>query len=306
MPAPLAWPVCPGEQVAPLWTGKGFQVGGELRPFLLYHQDQRAWDQGLTGLHEAEAGEDHFIDVASRLQALESLRRWLPTRDGVILEVGMSSGYFLSQMKASFPQALVVGADSFPEVLESFAKKDPSTPLLGFDLAACPLPDACVDAVVLLNVLEHIQDDAQAMGELARILKPGGILVLEVPAGPRLYDNYDRHLRHFRRYTMGGFSSLVRAAGLEAVWRSHLGFFVFPGFAAVKLWNRLRHRQHAASGDQAVADQIGHSRRQPFLAWLMALERALGRHLYLPFGIRCLVVARKTGRWQASGETFKA
>ena len=293
MPPTLAWPPCPGEQALPQWTGKGFQVGAELRPFLLYHQDQRAWDQGLTGLHEAEAGEDHFIDVASRQQALESLRRWLPAGDGVILEVGMSSGYFLSQLKAAFPGALVVGSDSFPEVLDSFAKKDPSVPLLGFDLAACPLPDACVDAVVLLNVLEHIQDDGRAMVELARILKPGGVLVLEVPAGPRLYDIYDQQLRHFRRYTMRGFSALVRSAGLEPVWRSHLGFFVFPGFAAVKLLNRWRHRQGPEAAQGEVAAQIGGSRRQPLLTLLLRLERALGRFIYLPFGIRCLMVARK-------------
>jgi SAM-dependent methyltransferase len=298
----MRWPLCPGDTEAPQWTGQGFQVGGQPRPFLLYHEDQRAWDQGLTGLHEEEAGEDHFIDVASRQQAMESLKRWVQPQDGAILEVGMSSGFFLSQMKGAFPGALVIGSDSFPEVLASFAKKDPGVPLLGFDLAACPLPDACLDAVVLLNVLEHIQDDARALHELARILKPGGVLVLEVPAGPWLYDVYDELLRHFRRYTMAGLVGLVQDAGLKPVWRSHLGFFLFPAFALVKRLNRLRFKQGGESKREKVAAQIGGSRHQPFLTSLMGLERRLGRHLYLPFGIRCLMVARKPGP-QANKET---
>jgi SAM-dependent methyltransferase len=160
-------------------------------------------------------------------------------------------------------------------------------------LTACPLPDASVDAAVLLNVFEHIEDEAKAMAELYRILKPGGVLVLEVPVGPGLYDVYDELLHHYRRYSMGAFTRLVRGAGFEVAWRSHLGFFLFPAFAAVKLLNRWRFRGGAKLKREKVAAQIAGSRRSGLADAVMRFERALGRRISLPFGIRCLVVARK-------------
>jgi len=148
---------------------------------------------------------------------------------------------------------------------------------------------------VLLNVFEHIEDETKAMAELYRILKPGGILVLEVPAGPGLYDIYDELLRHYRRYSMGAFRTLVRGAGFEVAWRSHLGFFLYPAFAAVKLMNRWRYKDAGDIKREKVASQIAGSRRPGLADALMRFERALGRQVSLPFGIRCLVVARKPG-----------
>jgi SAM-dependent methyltransferase len=290
--AAFRWPKLPdGSQ--PAWTGAGFEAGGQKLPYLAYQQDQRAWDDGLTGLHEAEAGADHFIDVASRRQALASARRFSPAEGGVILEVGMSSGWLLPLLKREFPSALVIGSDSFPDALRRFAAREPGLPLLQFDLAACPLPDASVDTVVLLNVLEHVEDHARAMAEIARILKPGGAAVIEVPAGPGLYDIYDELLRHYRRYGMGQLRGLAEGAGLKVAWRSHLGFFLYPAFALVKLLNRRRMRQGAAAKSAGVAAQISRSRRQPLFDALMRLEFGLNRLLPLPFGIRCLMVAVK-------------
>ena len=66
----------------------------------------------------------------------------------------------------------------------------------------------------MLNVLEHIEDDNEALMQAKRILKPGGILVLEIPAGPHLYDIYDKFLRHFRRYNLSGLTNQLQGIGL--------------------------------------------------------------------------------------------
>jgi SAM-dependent methyltransferase len=300
-PGSFPWPPLKKGGPAPVWSGQGFAVGDEEHPFLQYQDDEHAWEDSLLQMHEKEAGADHFIDIASREQAVEGLR-FAGRADGVVLEVGISSGYLLPMLRQAYPDGLVIGADLQRDVSASFHRRDPSFPLMQFDLTACPLPDASVDVFVALNVLEHIQDDAQAMREIYRILKPGGIAILEVPAGAWLFDIYDSMLNHYRRYSMSGLLRLVRQAGLQPLWRSHLGFFLFPGFAAVKLLNRLQYREDPAGARAKVAKQIGGSRRQPFFSFLMRLERRIGRHLYLPFGIRCLMVARKPGPWQGGGK----
>jgi len=113
------------------------------------------------------------------------------------------------------PHAQLIGSDYVRGPLEEVARRLPDVPLLQFDLVKCPLPDASVDVVVLLNVLEHIEDDVGAVRQLARILKPGGAVVIEVPAGPHLYDVYDKVLMHYRRYRLSGLKRLLRAAGLS-------------------------------------------------------------------------------------------
>jgi hypothetical protein len=71
--------------------------------------------------------------------------------------------------------------------------------------------------VVLVNVLEHFEDDAAAVSHVARVLKPGGVAVIEVPAGPQLFDVYDKYLQHFRRYQLADLCRLVERAGLQVI-----------------------------------------------------------------------------------------
>ncbi len=72
-------------------------------------------------------------------------------------------------------------------------------------------PDSCV----CLNVLEHIENDLDALRRMASILDPGGVIVLLVPAFPMLYGPIDRHLGHCRRYTRASVRKLAAGAGLE-------------------------------------------------------------------------------------------
>jgi SAM-dependent methyltransferase len=191
---------------------------------------------------------------------------------------------------------LVIGSDAFPEVLLRLARRKPGVPLLQFDITRCPLPDNCLDAVVMLNVLEHIRDDRRALREVFRILRPGGLLIMEVPAGPMLYDMYDAMLKHQRRYTPRELKRKAAEAGLELMRFSHLGVLVYPAFALTKLLNRHLGLQRSLEVKRRVASNIKVSQNMTLMSWVLALEGLLHRWFSFPFGIRCTGVWRKPPR----------
>ena len=88
------------------------------------------------------------------------------------LGVGCSSGLLVEDLTRSIPTAQVMGADYIAEIVLSAAERLPNQPFLQFDLRQCPLPDACINGVTALSVLERIDDNFKAITEIHRILKP--------------------------------------------------------------------------------------------------------------------------------------
>lgn len=82
------------------------------------------------------------------------------------------------------------------------------------DVTSLPFEDESFDAAVLGEVLEHVEDDRQALAEVARVLRPRGVLALSVPADPKLYGPSDRWAGHVRRYTRPALLEACSAAGL--------------------------------------------------------------------------------------------
>lgn len=287
------WPTPPGCVQPPKWTGQGFELDGQRVGVLHYEGGQSNWSDELTAIHEIMAGDKHILDVASRRHAVGQFLKHLDSPQSTILEIGCSSGYMLHELRTSLPQAAVIGSDYVPAPLEHLSKTMPDMPLLQFDLTKCPLPSNSLDAVVLLQVLEHIQDDATASREICRILKPGGLAVLEVPAGPSLYGVYDKVLMHCRRYSMSQFCTLLKNAGLEIVEKSHLGFFLYPGFWWVKRRDRRYLSADSETQKRILAENIKSSGQHKLMNLAIKLELALGKWIRYPIGIRCLVTARK-------------
>jgi SAM-dependent methyltransferase len=291
-PYDFPWPPIEGS-LRPEWTGEGFRVAGRSVPVLAYSGGQSGWSDNLTRMHEDAAGSDHPIDRLSRAWAARALRRDLHARSPVLLEIGSSSGFFLEALRKEWPGATIIGSDFLEAPLLRLAARLRDIPIVQFDLVRCPLPEACADAVVLLNVLEHIEDDRAAIGQVARILQPGGVAIVEVPAGPQLYDLYDEHLRHYRRYTSHALATLLEGAGLEVIRSSHLGCSVYPAFAAVKRRNQRLSAAEADTKRRVVEANIQRTRASAPLRLLLAIEGAIGRVASYPFGIRCVAVARK-------------
>ncbi|BCB84150.1 class I SAM-dependent methyltransferase [Phytohabitans suffuscus] len=88
------------------------------------------------------------------------------------------------------------------------------------DARALPLPDASLDLVVAFDVLEHIDEDHAAAGEIHRTLRPGGSALIAVPCDMRLWSAHDVAVGHVRRYTRESLAAVVEKAGLvvDELW----------------------------------------------------------------------------------------
>jgi ubiquinone/menaquinone biosynthesis C-methylase UbiE len=288
------WPELPNRVEKPTWSGRRFVVGSDELEFLGYGSGSSAWSDELTSMHEAEATALHPIDIASRRLALESMRLVVKNLPATLLDIGSSSGFFLEELKKSFPQAAIIGSDYLETVVRSAARRVQNMPFIQFDLRQCPLDDECVDGVTALNVLEHIDDDRTALKEIHRILRRGGIAHIEVPASPSCYDIYDEILLHHRRYKLSELTSAARKLGFQIERATHLGFTLYPAFRIVKTRGRTRTRLLSQAEKKAlVAARIRTTSRSKVLTSILAVENWLGKYFVYPFGIRAVVRLRK-------------
>jgi SAM-dependent methyltransferase len=213
----------------------------------------------------------------------------------VIADVGCSTGHLLEDLQRAHPDGTLVGVDLIASGLRKAHTLVPGALLLLADACELPLQEGSVDAVVSANLLEHVPDDARALSEVARVLRPGALAVFVVPTGPGTYDYYDRFLGHERRYRHGELAEKARGAGLEVIRDIHLGSVLYPAFWLVKKMHRARfgHLQGQALQDRVAADIAGtRDSRVGHLSCRLE-EAMLARGISLPFGIRGLTLLRR-------------
>jgi SAM-dependent methyltransferase len=284
----------PGQQTLPEFEGGWRRQDGTLDPFLSYVEEDHAvnWSEELEALHE-ESSRRHFIDVWTRRAMIARLGQL--GDDCVIADVGCSTGYLLEDLQLAHPRATLVGVDLVGAGLRKAHTSVPVAHLVQADVCALPVGDARLDAVVSANVLEHVRDDQEALREIRRVLRPGARGVLVVPAGPGLYDYYDRFLGHERRYRRGELARKATDVGLDVIEDIHLGSLIFPAFWLVKKRNRrLYDALRGAALEARVAGDIARTRDSRLGHLASAAERRLLTWgVRAPLGIRSLVVVRR-------------
>lgn len=151
-----------------------------------------------------------------------------------------------------------------------------------------PFADASFDVVGAFDVVEHCRSEAQAVGELARVLVPGGRLLLSVPAYQWAWSDHDVRAGHYRRYTRQRLVRAVRAAGLEVERATYAFAGVFPLFAAERLLRRVRPQQ----GEEQRLGEPPAAVERALLSVARRESRVLRRR-DLPFGSSVLLAATK-------------
>jgi SAM-dependent methyltransferase len=202
---------------------------------------------------------------------------------GRLLDGGCGTGNNLLHLGGRWR---AVGVDLSEEALRFCRAR--GVRVVGGSLLSLPFDDGAFDCVTSFDVLYHrwVTDDGAAVAELARVLRPGGLLLVRVPALRMLWGAHDEAVHSRHRYTRGEIESLLKTAGLQVLRSSYANCFLFPLLAARRTLDRLTRRH--GSDVQFLP---------PLLEWafgsLLSLEARLIPHVSLPIGASVFALARK-------------
>jgi len=202
---------------------------------------------------------------------------------GIVLDTGCGTGGLLARLREQRPDLRTAGVEWAAPACTRAARKSGALIVRG-SVNALPFAAATFDAAVAADVLCHAAvDPPRALSELRRVLRPGGRLIVNLPAYAWLLSAHDRLVHNARRYTASEVAALLRGAGFAAVRPRYWNGLLLPLMIAQR---KLRRR---AAGASDVA---------PFPPWLDAtlhgmteVERRLP--VALPAGGSVLAIAER-------------
>ncbi len=229
-----------------------------------------------------------FVEDLRQMARAENYRRWqfdmvAPYISGTVLEVGGGIGNFTPELSRAATSLISLEPNEYCH--RQLVEKVKDLPNVVTHRATVEALDQIipltrhVDSVVLMNVLEHIQDDAAVLAKLQQRLKPTGRIVVLVPAGQWAFGSTDDRLGHYRRYTKPYSRELIARLGLEI---EELRYYNFIGIWAW-WWNaKFAKRHNQSDGQIKLFDKL-------FVPIISRLEK----YLRPPVGQSLLIVARQ-------------
>lgn len=152
-----------------------------------------------------------------------------------------------------------------------------------------PYKNDTFDLIVALDVLEHIKEDLKALAEWNRVLKPGGKLLITVPAYQWLWSDHDESLHHYRRYTLSSLHSRVNREGFKVNKRSYIIVFSFPLIVAYRFIASFKGNN---KNKQSSYVFLPRPVNNIFIKFLV-IEGWLLKYVSFPFGTSALIEAQK-------------
>ncbi len=228
----------------------------------------------------------HWWFLGRRAIILDTLRRFASPALGPILDVGVGTG----ENAAAFARMgfSVEGIENALEAIAYAQKKVPAMPIRHAPFLGSAIEREKYGVVAMLDVIEHLDDDGEALRVAASALKVGGLVLVTVPAFAFLWTSHDERAHHRRRYQKKDVQRLLASAGLRPVFVSYFNFFLFPAIALVRFFTTM------TGGEGGGSD---FSRSSGFLnaplGLLFGAERFLMRVGALPFGVSLIAVGKK-------------
>ena len=247
-------------------------------------------DQEFRLLDQIEA--DHWWFVGKRLILRAVLEAGV--RGDRLLDLGCGTGGVLRDW---MDESQCFGIDRNRLALEICARNGFKRLVCG-NLTALPFRNESFDAVLLMDVIEHLEDDVAFLRTASELCAPGGRVVVAVPAYQMLWSQHDVTFEHQRRYSAKQLETVLHQSGLELERLTYTNTLLFP-IAAV--WRLVSYR--LGLGRLAPKHDFW-----PIPRWLnrlltgfYLLEARLLERFDLPFGLSILCVARRPGRASGGG-----
>ena len=231
----------------------------------------------------------NFEYSGTELDALAEAKnyyRWVldqfePYLGETVVEVGAGIGTFsaflLGSNKVRRLVAIEPATNTYPHLERRFAG-DPRVDVRKGYLSS-HVPSLRADAIVAVNVMEHVHDDAAFLRDAFESVRPGGRLLLFVPALPAIFGTLDVAFEHHRRYTKPSLRNAIEGAG----WKpARISYMNFPGIAAWFIAGRVLRRTSIAARDAKTYDSL-------VVSWLSRLESIIEP----PIGSNLIAIARR-------------
>ena len=226
--------------------------------------------------------EDKHWWFAARRKILDKIISTLPLpADAQILEAGCGSGGNLSMLAR---HGQVYGMETNAQALEFATTKGMAQIAAGHLPEQIPFRNQTFDLIAMLDVMEHLEDDAAALRALRARLKPGGWMLITVPAYPFLWSRHDELHHHKRRYVANNLRAVLDDTGYKIHYLSYFNTWLFPVVAAA----RLAGIGGENTGDLAMPNKYINT----LLTQIFASERLLLGRVALPFGVSLIALAR--------------
>ncbi|GAB1490064.1 class I SAM-dependent methyltransferase [Opitutaceae bacterium] len=237
-----------------------------------------------TKLAQVEA--DHWYYAGKR----EIVRHWImrvrpPVASDRLLDCGAGTGLFAQEMSAHCQVQVLDDHEDALRILRTRFRADQILSLAGDRV---PLPDASLEYITALDVLEHVPDDRAVVRGFHRLLKPGGLAVVTVPASMALWSDWDVGLHHFRRYDRHQLAALFPDSEWEIIQHTYTNVVAYPAVWLVRRWRRWFPR---SSGGDRIEDKRLSPAVNALLRWLFVAPARW--RVPFPFGVSLLLVARR-------------
>jgi SAM-dependent methyltransferase len=233
--------------------------------------------------------EHHWYYAGKR----ELVRRWIqqarpPHKSDRLLDCGAGTGRFAAEMDGLCDVWVL---DDHEDALTLLRKRFRADRILNLAGDRVPLPDASLELVTALDVLEHTPDDAAVVRGFSRLLVPGGLAVVTVPAGMALWSDWDVSLHHYRRYDRVGLRALFPPTEWEVVFANYTNVVAYPAVWMLRRWRKWFPDKAAGVAVKRAEDKVP-------AAWLNRILRRVfvGMAFWrvpMPFGVSLILVARR-------------
>ena len=210
-------------------------------------------------------------------------------RDVDILEIGCSGGVLIEFLKRQGFTRLH-GIDIDEKAIEICMRRGIKEVGVA-DAQETGFKDKQFDVLIASDVLEHIKDEDKALCEWHRILKPGGELIIFVPAFKFLWSNHDEVNHHYRRYSKSGLIKTLEKNGFKTEKVSYWNFSLFFPISLVRLSQKILSGKRKRVSDQLYELNTFANKT---LAYMLKLEnKFLSTGITLPVGVSLFIIERK-------------